>query len=140
MRSQATVLKKAVLDEQAKSNEMKETVKKHEQQIRKHDQEMESLTFRNEQLTKRITVLQNELHINSNGGHGTKKGGKGGKGAVAEHSSTVTGVLDEELQKKIFENAQLVSTVSSSSINIFYYDCIIIIIVVLFRWLIGNSN
>lgn len=53
VRSQATVLKKAVLDEQAKSLELKETIRKHEQTVRKHDQEMESLTFRNEQVIKR---------------------------------------------------------------------------------------
>lgn len=44
------MLKKAVLDEQAKSSELKEAIRNHEQTIRKHDQEMESLTFRNEQV------------------------------------------------------------------------------------------
>lgn len=103
MRSQATVLKKAVLEEQAKNIELKDTIKKHEQKIRKHDQEMESLTFRNEQLTKRISVLQQELQVNSHA--------KKGKNKNETIIQSDTSVLDEELQKKILENAQLVSSV-----------------------------
>lgn len=83
---------------------MKDTVKLQEQKIRKHDQEMESLTFRNEQLAKRISVLQQELQVDSYG--------KKGKGKVSEAVKlSDTSVLDEELQKKILENAQLVSSV-----------------------------
>jgi protein phosphatase 1 regulatory subunit 21 len=105
VRSQATVLKKAVLDEQARNNELKDVVKKHEQKIRKHDQEMESVTFRNEQLTKRISVLQQELQVNSH----VKKGKNKSTENILQSD---TSVLDEELQKKILENAQLVSSVS----------------------------
>lgn len=66
---------------------------------------MESLTFRNEQLAKRVTVLQQELQQNSY----IKKG----KAKSAESSAPSSlSVLDEELHKKIIENAQLVSTVS----------------------------
>lgn len=50
VRSQAGVLKKAVLDEQAKTTELKEIIRNQEQTLRKHDQEMESLIFRNEQV------------------------------------------------------------------------------------------
>lgn len=84
-------------------------MKEQEQKIRKHTHEMESLTFRNEQLAKRISVLQQELQNNS---HGKKS-----KARSAEISApTSLSVLDEELHKKILENAQLVSTVS-----IFFY-------------------
>ena len=104
MRSQATVLKKALLDEQAKNNELKDTVKKHEQKVRKHDQEMESLTFRNEQLTKRISVLQQELQVNS---HAKKSKNKNAESIIQSDTS----VLNEEFHKKILENAELVSSV-----------------------------
>ncbi|CAG9764691.1 unnamed protein product [Ceutorhynchus assimilis] len=110
VRSQATVLKKAVLDEQARSSELKDAIKKHEQTMRKHDQEMESLTFRNEQLTKRISVLQQELQINCH----TKKG----KQKPTENNGVDLGILDEEFQKKILENAQLLSSISDKDIEI----------------------
>lgn len=107
MRSQATVLKKAVLDEQTKNGELNELIKSFEQTLRKRDQEMESLTFRNEQLTKRILVLQQELQSSSNG--------KKGKHKIAEVSNnTDMGILNEELQKKIVENAQLYNTVCNN--------------------------
>lgn len=100
-------MKKALLEEQTKNSELKELIKEHEQKIRKHTHEMESLTFRNEQLAKRISVLQQELQ--QNGGNIKKS-----KGKVMENNvSSSFGVLDEELHKKILENAQLVSTVWS---------------------------
>ncbi|KAJ3637497.1 hypothetical protein MTP99_000950 [Tenebrio molitor] len=114
VRSQATVLKKAVLDEQARNNELKDVVKKHEQKIRKHDQEMESVTFRNEQLTKRISVLQQELQVNSH----VKKGKNKSTENILQSD---TSVLDEELQKKILENAQLVSSMADKEYEL--SDC-----------------
>lgn len=106
MRSQAAVLKKAVLDEQTKNIELTDLVKKHEQTMRKRDQEIESLVFRNEQLTKRIMVLQQDLQNNTNA--------KKNKNKLTETSSyNEMDVVNEELQKKIMENAQLFNTVSS---------------------------
>lgn len=93
-----------MLDEQAKVVNLKETIKGYEQQMRKHDQEMESLTFRNDQLTKRIYVLQDELRINQ---HGKKNKTKTPDNNIQSNFN----ILDEELQKKIMENAQLSSTV-----------------------------
>ncbi|PSN56891.1 Protein phosphatase 1 regulatory subunit 21 [Blattella germanica] len=61
MRAQATVLKKAVLEEQTRNSELRDLLKEREQTLRKAEQEMDSLTFRNQQLTKRVTVLQDEL-------------------------------------------------------------------------------
>lgn len=55
------VLKKGVLDEQAKSNELRETLKEKEKTLRKGELEIDSLTFRNQQLTRRVSVLQDEL-------------------------------------------------------------------------------
>lgn len=97
-------MKKAVLDEQAKVVNLKEIIKTYEQQMRKHDQEMESLTFRNEQLTKRIYVLQEELRISQHGKKGKNK-------TTDNNVQSNFSILDEELQKKILENAQLASTV-----------------------------
>lgn len=105
VRSQATVLKKALLEEQNKNLELKELANELEQKLRKHTHEMESLTFRNEQLAKRVTVLQQELQNNSH----IKKS----KTKLTESSGPSSfSVLDEELHKKIIENAQLISTVS----------------------------
>ncbi|KAJ8973538.1 hypothetical protein NQ317_019289 [Molorchus minor] len=100
VRSQATVLKKAVLDEQTKNAELNDLVKKHEQTTRKREQEVESLIFRNDQLTKRIMVLQQELQVNN-----TSKKNKG-KYTEPPPQNDMT-VVNEELQKKILENAQL---------------------------------
>lgn len=55
------VLKKGVLDEQAKSNEYREALKEKEKCLRKGELEIDSLTFRNQQLTRRVSVLQDEL-------------------------------------------------------------------------------
>lgn len=105
------MLKKAVIDEQARSRELKESLKEHEQRLRKSNQEMESLTFRNQQLTKRISVLQDELMVKNN----TKR--VRGK-SVDSNPATPSNVtlLDEELQKKIMDNAQLISAVSNNVI------------------------
>lgn len=113
LRANAAVLKKAVLDEQARSRELKEQLKEHEQRLRKSNQEMESLTFRNQQLTKRISVLQDELDVRGAGGRRNK--GKS-SGAVGSDNKQPTArgnmsLLDEELQKKIMDNAQLISAV-----------------------------
>lgn len=55
------VLKKGVLDEQAKSNELRDLLKEKEKSLRKGELEIDSLTFRNQQLTRRVSVLQDEI-------------------------------------------------------------------------------
>lgn len=85
---------------------MRDTIKEQEQKIRKHTHEMESLTFRNEQLAKRISVLQQELQSSINNKKGKTKNPE-------NNVQTNLTLLDEELHKKILENAELVSTVSS---------------------------
>lgn len=107
VRSQATVLKKAVLDEQSKILNYKDVVKEQEQKIRKHDQEMESLTFRNEQLRKRVLILQQELqNVNT-----PSKKGKTKNSVTDSPNHSNYSIIDEELQKRILENAQLASQV-----------------------------
>ena len=61
LRVHVKVLKKGVLDEQAKSNELRDTLKEKEKSLRKGELEIDSLTFRNQQLTRRVSVLQDEL-------------------------------------------------------------------------------
>lgn len=61
LRVHVKVLKKGVLDEQAKSNELRELLKEKEKNLRKGELEIDSLTFRNQQLTRRVSVLQDEL-------------------------------------------------------------------------------
>lgn len=55
------VLKKGVLDEQAKYNELRDNLKEKDKALRKGELEIDSLTFRNQQLTRRVSVLQDEL-------------------------------------------------------------------------------
>lgn len=112
-------MKKAVLDEQARSRELKEHLKDHEQKLRKSDQEMESLTFRNLQLTKRISVLQEELDVKSVG-----RRAKGKFTSTDNSQPAIKGnvtLLDEELQKKIMDNAQLISAVRCNIMHLYFY-------------------
>jgi len=104
MRAQVNVLKNAMVEEQVTTSELRNTLREREQSLRRAEQEMDSLKFRNQQLTCRIVVLQEELDVQS-------KPKKGKKAPPAEVHETSSGVLDEELHKKITENAQLVSQV-----------------------------
>lgn len=116
VRAQANVLKKAVIEEQARNTDIRNQLKEKEVELRRADQEIDSLTFRNQQLTKRITVLQEELdkaQIKS----------KKGKSKVPENNSQIpaappNNILDEEFQKKIVENAELLSQISDKNSEI----------------------
>ncbi|XP_030854824.1 protein phosphatase 1 regulatory subunit 21 isoform X2 [Strongylocentrotus purpuratus] len=104
VRAQNQVLKKAVIEEQAKQNDAKEQLKVRDQKIRKFEQELDSLTFRNQQLTKRVNFLQDELDIHES------KGGKKSKNKDmdnATHVKTSPNVIGEELRGKIHENETL---------------------------------
>ena len=61
VRAQLGVLKKAVLEEQAKNVGSSENLKQKEQALRKSEAEMDSLTFRNQQLTRRVEILQDDI-------------------------------------------------------------------------------
>lgn len=104
LRAQNQVLKKAVIEEQAKSLQSSDVLKEKDQSLRKSEQENESLTFRNQQLTKRLTLLQEDLDILQN---------KGKKSKSKQNSVSADGFMDgnnvftEELQGKIHENARL---------------------------------
>lgn len=118
IRAQANVLKKAVIEEQARNGEIRNQLKEKEVVFRRAEQEIDSLTFRNQQLTKRITVLQEELDKAQNKP-------KKGKGKASENNSQIpapppppNNILDEEFQKKIVENAQLLSQISDKDSEI----------------------
>lgn len=121
IRAQANVLKKAVIEEQARNADIRNQLKEKEVEFRRAEQEIDSLTFRNQQLTKRITVLQEELDKAQNKP-------KRGKGRTSENNSQIpaalpppplpNNILDEEFQKKIVENAQLLSQISDKDSEI----------------------
>lgn len=115
IRAQANVLKKAVIEEQARNAEIREQLKEKEVELRRAEQEIDSLTFRNQQLTKRITVLQDELDK-------TQNKSRKGKGKVSDNNTQVpvssNHILDEEFQKKIVENAQLLSQIADKDSEI----------------------
>ncbi|XP_062864875.1 protein phosphatase 1 regulatory subunit 21 [Trichomycterus rosablanca] len=103
LRAQNQVLKKAVVDEQATSNSLKEELKQREQSLRKAEQEMDSLSFRNQQLTKRVELLQDELQVSEAKSKKSKNKGD----SPAQPSYQTQSVFDEDLQKKIQENERL---------------------------------
>ncbi|KAG9259878.1 protein phosphatase 1 regulatory subunit 21 [Astyanax mexicanus] len=103
LRAQNQVLKKAVVDEQANSNSLKEELKQREQGLRKAEQEMDSLSFRNQQLAKRVELLQEELLASEAKGKKTKNK----VDSPSQSSYQTQSVFDEDLQKKIQENERL---------------------------------
>lgn len=104
-----------MIDEQARSADIREQLKEKEVELRRAEQELDSLSFRNQQLTKRITVLQEELDK-------TQIKSKKGKNKSSENNSQISTapnhILDEEFQKKIVENAQLLSQISDKDSEI----------------------
>ncbi|XP_034941413.1 ERC protein 2 [Chelonus insularis] len=109
IRAQASVLKKAVIDEQTRNSELKEQLKEKDVLLRRAEQELDSLTFRNQQLTKRVTVLQEELEKSQSK---SKKGRNKSAENKEQPPPPPNHVYVEEFQKKIVENAQLLSQIS----------------------------
>lgn len=110
MRAQANVLKKAVVEEQSKSGQWRETVRLKEVELRRSEQEVDSLSFRNKQLELRVATLQDELE-KQQGKQQKKKSNGSSVNLIGVNSSdhAATTVVAEEFQKKIIENAQLMS-------------------------------
>ncbi|XP_026734573.1 protein phosphatase 1 regulatory subunit 21 [Trichoplusia ni] len=113
LRVHVKVLKKGVLDEQAKSNELRDGLKEKEKALRKGELEIDSLTFRNQQLTRRVSVLQDELDaLQLKLTKKSKSKGDEKQPTVSYPGPLDSGLLQEELQKKIIENAQYASQLS----------------------------
>ena len=101
-------MKSAVIEEQTRNADIREQLKEKEVELRRAEQELDSLSFRNQQLTKRITVLQEELDR-------TQSKPKNNRSKSSENKTQPphppNHILDEEFQKKIIENAQLLSQI-----------------------------
>ena len=108
-RAQITVLKKAVLDEQAANKVVQDGLKQREQTIRKYEQEIDSLHFRNSQLSKRVEILQTEL------GKYESKGVKPSKQPNTQTS--ISFIHEQELQMKIAENESLHKQLQEANIE-----------------------
>lgn len=113
LRAQASVLKKAVLEEQNKSSTLRETLRVKEATLRKTEQEVDSLGFRNKQLERTVAKLQEDLELElkkvSSKGGGSKSSRSSSNVGSVDPSGVDAQLLTEELQKKILENAQLVT-------------------------------
>lgn len=117
------MLRKAVLEEQFRSTNLREQLRRKESSLRRTEQELDSLTFRNKQLELRVAALQEELAINEGRkqDHRVTREGRTPFRLPLKHSTTPAVESDrshespviEELQKKIVENAQLTSLVGS---------------------------
>lgn len=117
LRAQAHVLKKAVIDEQAKEALLREQLQQNGTSLRRAEQEVDSLGFRNKQLESRVSQLQQELTKRENTSKkkevNRRIGLLGGSGKQEPPSEAATtnvaqeALIFEELQKKIMENAQL---------------------------------
>lgn len=107
VRAQATVLKRAVLEEKKNSAALRESLKESEANLRKSVQEVDSLGFRNKQLERTVASLQldlEELRKSNTKGHKSKNASINDS-IVAPTADTQ--VLREDLAKKIVENSQL---------------------------------
>ncbi|CAF1431644.1 unnamed protein product [Adineta steineri] len=99
VRGQVTVLKKAVLDEQSKNQQLQEDVNRRDQNLRRNGQEIETLSFLNTQLQSRLEILQQEL--NDFGSHSKLKKSNSNKNFQSSNNPFNDNVLAQELEQKI---------------------------------------
>lgn len=103
------------MEEQTKGGNLKETIRLKEVELRRSEQEVDSLTFRNKQLELRVATLQDELE-KKQGRTGQKKATLHSNGNHNSHPGAGSdNVVTEEFQKKIVENAQLISLLADKS-------------------------
>lgn len=121
IRVQASVLKRAVLDEQSKNSNLRETLRQKETALRRAEQEADSLGFRNKQLEHRVASLQDDLEKETKKSNKNQKANHKVKADIVSDAQTDP-ILAEELQKKIFENAQLTSLIDDKSREILLHD------------------
>lgn len=105
---------------------MRETLRIKETALRRAEQEVDSLGFRNKQLEHRVAALQDDFEresklaaanrskSNKNRNH---PDGDNGPSAVHRHLPTDP-IFTEEFQKKIMENAQLISLIADKTHDI----------------------
>ncbi|XP_050070153.1 protein phosphatase 1 regulatory subunit 21 [Anopheles maculipalpis] len=120
LRAQASVLKRAVLDEQNKNSSLRETLRLKEATLRKSEQEVDSLGFRNKQLERRVAALQENLEheLKKASGGKTLKTKSSNNDLNASLPGSEVSVIAEELQQKILENVQLSNSVEDKSAEV----------------------
>nr|CAD2168160.1 unnamed protein product [Meloidogyne enterolobii]CAD2203669.1 unnamed protein product [Meloidogyne enterolobii] len=123
VRNQVSVLKSALLEEQAKTTELQRQITAGDTKLRKTESERDSLAFRNDQLVKRVESLQESLEAQLSifePTKGKKKHKEANLRLVAENTrmhqhqtfgGTSTSdpniIMEEELERKILENSVL---------------------------------
>lgn len=116
IRAQANVLKRAVIEEQNKNSCLRESQRILDTSLRRTEQENDSLGFRNKQLEHRVAALQEDLDRESKKPPRNAKSKSNSK--INDPAVITDPVFTEELQKKIIENAQLVSLVADKNAEI----------------------
>lgn len=109
-----------MLEEQNKNATLREVVRVNETNLRRAEQDVDSLGFRNKQLEHRVESLQDDLSKDA-----LKKSGKNAKSKdkmsninSIQMPTETSSVLSEEFQKKIFECAQLTSSIADKNTEI----------------------
>ncbi|PAA91959.1 hypothetical protein BOX15_Mlig024435g2 [Macrostomum lignano] len=109
-RQQVIVLKNGVLEEQKRTGQLTEELNTARQTLRKREVEADSLNLLNRQLQSRVDQLQESLEslrrLQHQPHQHSPSSGKV-KAAAAAETSGGASVLEEELQRKIAENARL---------------------------------
>ncbi|XP_004518122.1 uncharacterized protein LOC101448378 [Ceratitis capitata] len=118
LRARAGVLRKAVLDEQSKGENLREQLRQSETALRRSEQEVDSLGFRNRQLEHRVSVLQDEIatregrtKIDNDNGRKRMFKKNDADATLKEGDLGQDALIFEELQKKIMENAELTTLI-----------------------------
>lgn len=124
IRAQATVLKRAVLEEQNKNACLRESLRLKELSLRRSEQELDNLGFRNKQLEFRVINFQEDL-----AGSSSNKKRNNDKNVRSE--SFLDDSVIEELQKKTLKNAQLTFVVGAHFLISFRF-CLIIHLIIAF--------
>ncbi|KYQ89202.1 hypothetical protein DLAC_10446 [Tieghemostelium lacteum] len=110
IKSQNAILKKAIVQEQQKTEDLSKELKVKEQALTTAIQEHDVLDFNNQRLTKRITQLQEQMNEKKEGGSGW---GFGFNSKVElQKKDDEINLLKVELQEKIDDNESLHSVTS----------------------------
>jgi hypothetical protein len=117
VRTQAKVLKNAVVEERNKVSVLQESLRIKDQSLRRVETEFDSVNFRNKQLEHRVASLQDDLQASQKTGKGSgaskiNRTRNDNQAAAAGNGLEIDPILAEELQKKIIESATLASAVS----------------------------
>lgn len=110
-------MRKAVIEEQNKNSCLRESQRILDTSLRRTEQENDSLGFRNKQLEHRVAALQEDLDRESKKPTRNAKSKTNSKN-TNDPAAITDPVFTEELQKKIIENAQLVSLVADKNAEI----------------------